>query len=435
MSTLLVRLDIHHQGQIRRADLLQSANYFRASLGPSPSRAQFADAANVLTHSGGGGPLRGVTYERGDSTWTFGLTNEGAFVDDESGALRLWYRPAQEESASTRSTIVLYLGLTMLAILVLLYVGLTRWIVRPLEQIRLAAERISRGRLHVEVTPSGAAETWDLGVSFQRMTRDLRREQKSLEEKIEELSETTEALRETQAQVERAAHLASVGRLAAGVAHEVGNPLAAIAGLVELAKDDELPEEKRTEFLSRVEKETERIGRIIGDLLRFARPGDEQRSRVTLGDVVADAVALMTPIQDTAHIRIEQRVEQDAVALGSHDELVQVLLNLLLNATDAIRESNGEGTIVIEVEKRAKGSQSAQVALVVSDDGPGIDDSVVETIFEPFVTTKSSGKGTGLGLAVCIATIERLGGEITASNGQGGGARFEVCLPAARSDA
>ena len=255
------------------------------------------------------------------------------------------------------------------------------------------------------------------------MAKQLAVERSSLERRLLELESTTKELESAERQVERSAHLASVGRLAAGVAHEIGNPLTAIGGLVELAQDEDLSPEKRNEFLRRVERETARIQRIIRGLLDFARPGEplDGEQRVLLSDVVQASVTLIAPQRDASRIRIEQRVEPECEVYGTLDLLTQVLLNLLLNAIDAV---DGDGDILVEAGESAAGG----VTLSVTDSGGGIPEEVMETLFEPFVTSKPVGKGTGLGLAVCHTIVERLGGTLTAQNMELG-ARFELSLP------
>jgi len=135
-------------------------------------------------------------------------------------------------------------------------------------------------------------------------------------------------------------------------------------------------------------------------------------------------VRLVGPQKDLRLVTLERRFEEDcAPARGSSARLAQVVLNLLLNAADAI---DGEGTIRLEVA-----SDDEWVTLVVQDTGPGIPEDVLPHIFEPFVTTKPTGEGTGLGLAVCHTLIERMGGTLTATNPPEGGARFAVQLPVA----
>jgi signal transduction histidine kinase len=175
-------------------------------------------------------------------------------------------------------------------------------------------------------------------------------------------------------------------------------------------------------------KETERINAILRDLLQFARPaaaGSPQAMEP--GDVEAaihDTVTLVSPQRSMQDIELEVDVYPDLprVALG-REQLVQVLLNLLLNAADACGQ---KGHVVVRAVSR-----DGVVSMSVEDDGPGVDGSVQERLFEPFVTTKDVGKGTGLGLAVCRGLVEAVGGAITLDTSTERGARFVVDLPQA----
>ena len=321
----------------------------------------------------------------------------------------------------------LYLFLAGSLILLMTYVALTRLIVRPVEQLTAAAGRLAAGTSSVQVPVAGAAEVARLAVSFNRMAEELRREKQALEQKVRELVQAGAELKTAQEQVIRSEKLASVGRLAAGVAHEIGNPLAAISGLAELLEPGDLGADESREFLGRIRGETERIHRIIRALLDYSRTGPSRAGEEhPSGDVptaVEDAVKLIAPQKDLRHINIERRLPSEgAQACISQDELTQILLNLLLNAADAVK---GDGSILIEVSKGED-----QVTVAVSDSGPGISDEIRPRLFEPFATSKPTGKGTGLGLAVVHALVERRQGDVRAENLPEGGARFVVSLPA-----
>ncbi len=344
------------------------------------------------------------------------------------GEVRVFVRPGTSGGGS--DLLLFYFAFTGGAILLLTYVALTYLIVRPLSKLTAASERLASGGRHVDVPVGGAGEVARLAVSFNRMAAELRTERQALEDRLAELELTTTELESAQEQIVRSERLASVGRLSAGVAHEIGNPLSAILGMVELAQDPDVDHDTRGEFLARIQHETERINRIIRDLLDFSRRGsdDELRGQSTdLAEVVADAASLVAPQKDLGQITIERRVAADLPAVsGPADHLTQIVLNLLLNAADAI---DGEGSIIIEVGLHPERADT--VRLSVTDTGTGIDAELLDHIFEPFVTSKKSGEGTGLGLAVTHALVERIGGEIAAENDEHGGARFVVDLPIA----
>lgn len=352
---------------------------------------------------------------------------EGAIVGEapiDGGSVRVYVADAEAGSARALvRLVVLYTAASAIAILLFSYLLLTFVIVRPVEGLTRASERLARGRPGARADVRGAAEVAQLAVSFNAMAADLERERAALEARLLELEKATRELEAAQSSLVRSEKLASVGRLAAGVAHEIGNPLTSILGLVELLQDG-IPPAEQAEFLRRIRAETERIHRIIRELLDFARKDEKEVvSPVDLATVIEHAVQLVAPQKDLRRIRVERRIEDGVPAVrGSEDRLVQVLLNLLLNAADAI---DGEGGITIEL-----GASEGGVRLAVSDTGKGIAPEMREKLFEPFATTKPVGKGTGLGLAVCHSIVERLGGRITAGAAEGGGAKIEIWLPA-----
>lgn len=327
--------------------------------------------------------------------------------------------------------LLFYVSLTGAAVLLLTYLALTYLIVRPLGGLTASAARLAEGAPHVRVAERGALEVRSLARAFNEMAAQLRVERAALEQRLRELEVATGELKFTQRQLVHGEKLASVGRLAAGVAHEIGNPLSAVLGFVELLQGDGLSEAERIEFLGRIHKETNRIHHIIRDLLDFARQGgDVERIDVT-SDVRAaldDAVNLLRPQKELrgVEIAIDAPVTLPMV-VGAQHRLTQVMLNLLLNAADAMQ---GRGRIQIDIRVLNDGDQ---VEIVVTDTGPGLAPEITDRLFEPFATTKPVGEGTGLGLAVSHTLIEGVGGTISADNAEGGGARFTIRLRRARA--
>jgi signal transduction histidine kinase len=322
----------------------------------------------------------------------------------------------------------LYTLLVGLALLVLAYFALTRLIVRPIDLLSRAAERVASGARQLAVPKTSVRELADLGVSFGIMTERLLREEDKLRSKIDEVERATQRLREAQDRLVRSERLASVGRLSAGLAHEIGNPISALIGLQDLVLAGGLSPEEERDFMLRMRRETERIHRILRDLLQFARPaanpieGAEQEP----GDVevaVRDTAALVAPQRSLQDITLSLELGEGLppVSLG-HEQLMQVTLNLVMNAADAV---GAGGNVKVAASRSGSG-----VRLVVEDDGPGVDPRVQAQLFEPFVTTKDVGKGTGLGLAVCRGLVESAGGNITLDTEYRHGARFVVELPA-----
>jgi len=341
-----------------------------------------------------------------------------------------------DDGAARAAPLVRLLGLYSLLVgsllLVVAYFALTRLIVRPLTDLARAAERVALGARRFSVPERGARELTELGRNLHIMTEHLIREEEALRAKIDEVERATVSLKEAQHRLVRSERLASVGRLAAGLAHEVGNPIAALLGLEDLLLEGGLEPAEQQDFLQRMRKETERINRILRDLLQFARPAEgPQMIGAALGDVAAavnDTAALIAPQKAMQGVELELFLPDGlpSVALGD-EQLMQLVLNLVLNAVDAL---DGGGRVRVAARPSPAGVQ-----LTVEDNGPGVAAAVRDRLFEPFVTTKEVGKGTGLGLAVCRGLVEAVGGSIALDLAFAGGARFVVELPASNRPA
>jgi len=225
---------------------------------------------------------------------------------------------------------------------------------------------------------------------------------------------------EAQDQVERSQKLSLVGQIAAGVAHEVKNPLASIKGAADILVDPTTSEGERAEFGEILQGEVRRIDAAVAEFLEFARPRESRRERVDLSRVVRGTVRQMGPEAHRRGVKIASAVGSGIGVWGDTEKLKQLTLNLLLNAVQASVEG-GQTDVILE----EKGSS---VVLRVVDEGCGIDADDVEHIFEPFFTTRSS--GSGLGLAVVRTIVDDHGGEISVQSRPGCGTTVTVSLPA-----
>jgi signal transduction histidine kinase len=428
LSLVTARLEERETAEERRAHAASLAQAFAAAV---DDRGQGLDSALVerIVHAGYVDRIEVRAPDRVMQSWGV-LEGEpdAAMTNDQGVEIRVWVPATEAGDSARRSLLLFYLGLTAATVLLLTYVLLTYFIVRPVDRLRLATERLASGGLRTEVPVRGAAEVARLAATFNEMATQLRADRTALQARLEQLEETTAELTSTQEQLIRSARLAAVGRLSAGVAHEIGNPLAAIRGLLDLLQAGGLDPEEEREFLRRIQRETERIHHTIRDLLDFSRteppPGRRIETTADLAEVVSDTVKLIDRQTRFRDIEVSLGVDSTLPRVrGDHERLRQLLLNLLFNAADAL---GGKGSI----EVRATNGDGS-VRLVVQDDGPGIDEAILEQVFDPFVTTKPAGQGTGLGLAVCHTIVERLGGRIEAANRSGGGASFIVTLPAA----
>lgn len=333
-------------------------------------------------------------------------------------------------SAPLIRLLALYMGIFALGLLVFMYIAMTRLVVDPVDRLSRAAARVAEGARHLDVPRLGARELGELGQSLSQMTERLRADEEKLRAKIDEATRYAKELEQAQARLVRSERLASVGRLAAGLAHEIGNPIAAILGFEELLLAGGLDDADQKDFLTRMKRETERIHRILRDLLDFARPATTQGGATEAPGSIQQAIdtarALLGPQKAMRDVDVCVEIEDALPHVTLSDEhLVQVLLNLLLNAADAVPPKGGR------IDVRAKRTD-AGVRVDVEDNGPGIAAEIRDRLFEPFTTTKEIGKGTGLGLAVCRGLLEGAGGSIV-SEESGAGARFVFTLPVASS--
>jgi two-component system NtrC family sensor kinase len=345
---------------------------------------------------------------------------------------RLRVDASAEAGAALVRLVALYTTVFALALLLFAYFALTRLIVRPIEQLAQGTDRVAGGARILRVPTAGARELAELSASVQAMARKLIANEGTLLGKVQELTETTTRLTQTQAQLVRSERLASVGRLSAGLAHEIGNPIAALMGLEDLLLEGDLGAETR-DFVTRMRRETDRIHRVVRDLLDFARPeatagaSTEDQGPTDVAAVIDDVSALVRPQKPFRGVRIDKELDETLHVALPASRLTQVLLNIVVNAGAAIAATGrDDGHITV----RARNAGAGRVRIEIEDDGPGISVDVRDQVFEPFVTTKSVGEGTGLGLAVCRGLVESAGGEIGLDGTYAQGARFFIILPA-----
>jgi two-component system C4-dicarboxylate transport sensor histidine kinase DctB len=253
----------------------------------------------------------------------------------------------------------------------------------------------------------------------------------ALNREIEERRAAEAELREAQHQLQRAAKLAALGQLAASVTHELGQPLSAMKTYVRTAQRElARGEPTSSATMERLDRLVERMIAISQQLKFFARRSGEPVIPMDLRDAVAGAIETLEPAIEDAGARLVRRLpEQPVVVNGGRRRLEQVLVNLLRNALDAMRAVPEP---LIEIELTA---EAGEARLVVRDIGEGIADSLAGSLFEPFSTTRASGEGMGLGLAISASIAHEHGGSIQASNRAEGGAEFVVILPLASAGA
>lgn len=326
------------------------------------------------------------------------------------------------------------------------HVLINRRLVSPLAKLVAALRDVGGGKLDSQVPIVRDDEIGELAQSFNEMVVALASARVKLEEQVKSLAEANAQIQSAQDQLILSEKLASVGRLAAGIAHEIGNPLAAVVGYVELlvldAKDD-----LTRDTLGRVQKEVHRIDGIVREMLDMARPAVETAQWVDLPHLIEDLLAFLKMQPRMGAMETQILAAPDLPGIWVQEQrLRQALMNLILNAADA---QEGEGHIRIHLEALTLDPQfmdtveagrphflplsipstGSFVGIHVEDEGEGIGATELRHIFEPFFTTKDPGKGTGLGMPVTLSLVERQGGFMVVKSAPNAGTRVSIYLP------
>jgi two-component system, NtrC family, sensor kinase len=348
---------------------------------------------------------------------------------------------------------------------------LQRRLLKPLDGLVACVEQISRGELDTRLPSAETHELARLSAAVDQMKARLVADRETLAANIRSLDETNRLLTEARDAMIRTEKMVSVGRLGAGIAHEVGNPLGAIVGYLGLLARRE--ESSNLELVHAAEREAQRIDRIIRGLLDYARPRDAASQVLAVDDVLTDTIDLVRTQGHFNRVKLDYEPSHDADLVVHADpyQLQQVMVNLLVNAADAVADRTAGRISVFALRREAQpvaphmparrkddpagvdyshrrrlarlsrwpigdpASPTGElVEIIVADNGPGLPQDMIDQVFEPFVTTKEPGKGTGLGLALCARLVEGMGGSIRAGNAEDGGAMFRVILPAAPAE-
>jgi len=364
--------------------------------------------------------------------------------------------------------ILIFIILDSLVLIVFGTFLLSRVLVKPLKELVRLTQKISDGDFSQKIEVTSKNEIGQLISSFNKMIDRLRENQEDLEKYLDSLESTNKKLKQAQEELIRSEKLASIGRFAAGVAHEVGNPLGAILGYTSILEGGEVSPEESRDYLKRIEKEIERINRIVRELLNFARPSRMEAQEIDVNKVIEQTLSLLSYQKNFKNIQTHLELQPDLPKIrGDDSQLSQVFINIILNAVDAMPDG-GQLTIqtnqfIVEDQfpsrykalypprrksdpeesdyshlrkpdplsalwtKFSKGDQL--VSIRISDTGIGIGREDIEKIFDPFFTTKSPDKGTGLGLSVSLRIIESMGGDIRVESQVGKGTTFEIYFP------
>jgi signal transduction histidine kinase len=344
---------------------------------------------------------------------------------------------SKERYYAARSQSLILLSIILDAVLFIIFGSLllSRVIVKPITKLVYATEKIASGNLDYKVESFPSKEIDSLSRSFNKMTKKLLQSQEHLQDHVNSLEKINLELKQAKDEVLRSAKLASIGRLAAGIAHEIGNPLGSILGYLEILKDDKNADIDN--YLDRVHRECQRIDIILRELLDFSRDRKFTIEDIDLNEVIKDTCETLFHRKMFAGITCKMdlgtKIPNIKIDKG---QIQQVITNLIINSADAMEEC-GEinlTTNTTEYKNKMFTSNTLKkgdklVKLSIHDSGTGISQKELDKIFDPFYTTKEPGKGTGLGLAISLRIVESFDGAITVDSKKGSGTTFNIFLP------
>lgn len=330
------------------------------------------------------------------------------------------FRSVEQRIAEMRQTFqtIALIAATCALFLVAL---VARSFTQPIKSLTAGVKAVARGELQTSIRRRGRDELATLATAFNEMASSLDQNQTELQEKNSELQHVNNELQQIQERLIRTERLAAVGQLAAGVSHEIDNPVGIILGYAELLLEDCQDDPAKAEDLRAIIAECQRCRKITGGLLGLARIGEQQRELIEIEPLLRETISSLMPQKLFQGLSIHPpKTQQLPSFFGDADRIRQVLVNLLLNSAQALQ---GNGTIWLQLDVVEQ-----MLQIEIHDNGPGIDAAQVEQIFEPFYSTKGRSEGTGLGLSICRKLVEEHGGEVVAEKSPYGGALLRVRL-------
>ncbi len=307
--------------------------------------------------------------------------------------------------------------------------------VRPLRRLLERAEDYEESEEFLVPGEKEYNEYSQLSRALNRMLYRISAGKEELRATVRSLEEANQRLQKAQNDIIHAEKLASVGRLSAGIAHEIGNPIAIVMGYLDLLKQADISEEEKKEFVLRTENEINRIHTIIRQLLDLSRPSDGHLKPISVHETLNDVLNVfrLQPVMANIRLNVSLSASVDTVRADAA-QLRQVFINFLMNASDAIAETGKSGelmltTAVCSDDGNREDESGPMIEIRFTDNGVGIPAEHLHNIFDPFFTTKAPGKGTGLGLSVSYMIVEAAGGKIRATSETGRGTTMRMLLP------
>ena len=407
-----------------------------------PEAAQVVERANKnIFHSNGKrqfflGDTWGVFWKQNK----YMVISEPFLASEPEGAATLVVR-LDDIYANLRESQKIIFFYCLANLFILLFIGMLRMsriVIRPIRRFIRLTDDLRSTEQFPAYPGKRNTEFGQLSNAIHRMARRIEEDKERIESSLHSLEKVHADLKSTQQEMIRAEKLASIGRLSAGIAHEIGNPIGVILGYLGLLKRQPAFKENPSgqEYIERAESEINRINTIIRQLLDFSRSTASEKQIVFMHALIKDVRQMFShqPLMRKIALNLDLSAENDKV-YADYQQLRQVLINLLINAIDSISAStNSEsGEIRLETQEIPKSdenavNQSPTIRLTVYDNGTGIAREEIDNIFDPFYTTKEPGKGTGLGLSVSYMIIEQFGGAIKVNSEVNHGTALSIYL-------
>ncbi len=323
-----------------------------------------------------------------------------------------------------------YVVMFVLAVSLFLGIILYKIVSKPVNELVTGMEKAAAGDLDHSVEIRSVDEIGVLAGAFNSMIRDLKgaRDQRErwTQTLEDEIAKKTEEIRKTHSNLMQTEKLASLGRMAAGVAHEINNPLTGVVTFAHLLKKRFAQDSPESEDLDIIIEQSERCAKIIKSLLTFARATPSEKGKVSVNDVLHRTIFMVKNQAKFFHIKFVLDIEEiPFVVVGDSSQFQQIFLNMFINAADAM---GGRGSITVKTRGITEDDKK-YVEIEFTDEGCGIKEEDMPKLFEPFFTTKPVGKGTGLGLSVSHGIVKHLGGHVKVKSTVGKGTSFFVRLP------
>jgi signal transduction histidine kinase len=342
-------------------------------------------------------------------------------------------KPLVNQLVSNQKAVFLYILINVLILTAVGLVRMARAVIRPIERLARLSETYTEDEGLNFMAIKEGNEFRRLSMSLNHMIERIKADKDKLKTTVLSLKAANRQLQDTQQEMVRTEKLASVGRLAAGLAHEIGNPVGIIQGYLDLIRQTDVPDMEKVDYLNRAEKELGRIDGLIRKLLDFSRPGQQSPENISVHHLLTESVDMLNiqSKKERVDIGLQLNAEKDTV-FADPDQLSQVFLNCLLNAVDAVTTASTEQRqIMIISELTDSNKLKRYVRIRIRDNGEGISTANLPKVFDPFFTTKEPGKGTGLGLFVSHTIIENIGGRMRIGKTGETGTEVVIELPLA----